>query len=123
MTPEVRHPHEGDEYFFEEGCFILELNNAVTDPEVSIARARIPGRGETRLHKLIDTTERYVILSGRGEATVGDLVSQVAPGDVVLIPAGATQTIRNLGDDDLIFLAICSPRFLPERYQNLGSKG
>jgi mannose-6-phosphate isomerase-like protein (cupin superfamily) len=122
VTPEVRHPQEKEEYFFEEGCFILELSNVATDPEVSIARARVPGRGETRLHRLIDTTERYVILSGRGEATVGDLVSQVVPGDVVLIPAGAPQTIRNPGDDDLVFLAICSPRFLPECYQDLGPK-
>lgn len=123
MKPEVRHPDENDEYFFEEGCYILELSNLASDPAVSIARARVPGAGETRLHKLIDTTERYIILSGTGEATVGELAVQVGPGDVVLIPAGMNQKIRNLTDDELIFLAICSPRFVPECYVDLGPTG
>ena len=35
------------------------------------------------------------------------------------IPADATQFITNTGDADLIFLAICTPRFEQQRYEHL----
>jgi hypothetical protein len=40
----IRRTPPGDEYFFAEGCHILELSNTPEDPDVSIARARVaPG--------------------------------------------------------------------------------
>ena len=67
-----------------------------------------------------DTAERYVILQGRGRVEVGDLPPQdVGPGDVVLIPPSARQRIANSGKEDLVFLAICTPRFRSEAYEDL----
>ena len=108
------------EYFFREGCYITELANSAADPALSIARARVePGR-TTRWHRLRGTVERYVILSGSGVVEVGDAPARaVAAGDVVLIPALSRQRIRNDGADDLIFLALCTPRFLPENYEDI----
>lgn len=109
-----------DEYFFEEGCFILELYNSSEDPAVSIARARVEPAGTTRLHRLEGVTERYVILEGVGSVEVGALLPQnVGPGDVVLIPPGCPQRITNTGTSDLVFLAVCSPRFTSDVYQKL----
>ena len=80
------------EYYFEEGCFVLELCNSAEDPEVSIARARVQVGVTTRLHRLEGVTERYVILEGEGRVEVGTLPSQtVHPGDIVFIPAGSPQ--------------------------------
>lgn len=112
MKAAVKLASDAEEYFFAEGCFITEWSNSPDDPEVSIARARVePGR-TTRWHYLRDTVERYVVLAGTGQVEVGDLPSQaVGTGDVVVIPAGIRQRITNNGDDDLVFLAICSPRF------------
>lgn len=113
----VKSGRSGQEYFFKEGCFIQELSNGLDDPEVSIARARVEPGKVTRWHFLRETTERYVIISGRGLVEVGDQPpAPVTIGDVVLIPPGVRQRIRNVGRDDLVFLAICSPRFLPENY-------
>jgi mannose-6-phosphate isomerase-like protein (cupin superfamily) len=39
--------------------------------------------------------------------------------DVVSIPAGVRQRISNTGIDDLVFLAICTPRFVKENYVEL----
>ena len=51
---------------------------------------------------------------------VGDDTSeQVASGDVVIIPAGVRQRIANNGNEDLVFLAICTPRFQAENYTDL----
>lgn len=108
------------EYFFAEGCHIIELLNSDDDPDISIARARVePGR-TTRWHRLAGTVERYVITAGSGLVEVADLPPQdVGPGDVVLIPAGDRQRIRNTGSDDLVFLAICSPRFTEDAYVDI----
>jgi mannose-6-phosphate isomerase-like protein (cupin superfamily) len=108
------------EYWFEEGCFITELSNTPDDPAVSIARARVPRYGTTRWHRVEATAERYVILEGKGRVEVGDEPPrEVSAGDIVLIPPSIRQRIANIGDTDLIFLAICTPRFVREAYREL----
>lgn len=108
------------EYFFEEGCFIIEMLNEETQPELSIARARVEPGKVTRLHKLNNITERYVIQSGVGEACIGEQAPlHVQAGDVVTIKPDTAQKIKNTGEEDLIFLAICTPRFVPEAYQDI----
>lgn len=105
------------EYFFVEGCYINELSNGGLDPDVSIARARVTPGVTTQWHRLNQTTERYVILEGKAEVEIGDCApKQVKTGDVVIIPPQTRQRIRNTGDNDLIFLAICSPRFQEKNY-------
>jgi len=112
MTASVKSLAVAEEYFFEEGCYITELSNSVDDPAVSIARARLAPGEATRWHMLRDTGERYVLLEGRGLVEVGDMQPQeVVPGDVVLIPPLTRQRITSVGQEDLIFLAICSPPF------------
>lgn len=120
MTPTIL-PHDPKrEYFFREGCFITELSNGPHDPAVSLARARVePGR-TTAWHALRDTVERYLILEGQGLVEVGDLPPrQVGPGDVIVIPPHCRQRITNDGATDVVFLAVCSPRFTPENYIDL----
>lgn len=109
-----------DEYYFEEGCFITELHNCADDPAVSVARARVPVGVTTRWHVLSGIAERYLIESGEGEMWVGDApVQQVRGGDAVVIGPGQRQRIRNAGSVDLIFLALCTPRFVPEAYDDV----
>ena len=110
-------PEETAEYFFREGCHILESLNDDADPAASIARARVaPGR-TTRWHHLDGVTERYLIVSGEGRAEVGSSPPvTVLPGDVVLVPPGTRQRITCTGRDELIFYAICTPRFRPDCY-------
>jgi mannose-6-phosphate isomerase-like protein (cupin superfamily) len=113
----VLHPEEGGEYWFEEGCHILEILNEDADPDLSIARARVPAGAATRWHRLAGTTERYLVISGQGEAWVGDAGPlPVGPGDLLLIPAGERQRVRATGPEELVFLAICTPRFRRENY-------
>lgn len=120
MQPNILKLNTAAEYFFEEGCYIIELHNSEDDPALSIARARVAPGKSTRWHQLLGTLERYQILSGCGEVEVGNLqATEVNAGDTVIIPAGIRQRIHNRGDDDLIFLALCTPRFLPENYQDL----
>ena len=78
---------------------------------------------ETRLRRFENIQERYVVLEGQGRIelvgpnrafTEGDhTLSALEPGDVVVIPAGYSRRITNIGPVDLVFLAICTPRFRP----------
>ncbi len=117
MRPLIKTLNLDDEYFTDEQCHIIELSNSADDPDLSIARARVAPSVTTHWHHLLDTTERYVILEGRGRVEIGDLAAvEVTPGDVVLIPPGCRQRISNTGDCDLIFLALCTPRFEASAY-------
>jgi len=108
------------EYDTPERCYINELSNTAADPEVSIARARVAPGVTTRWHRLRGTTERYVIIEGKGLVEVdGQPSAKVGVGDVVLIPPACPQRITNTGSGDLVFLAICTPRFLSQAYEDI----
>lgn len=120
MKPIIKTSADSDEYYFVEGCFITELSNSDDDPAVSIARARVEPGVTTRWHRLAGTTERYVILEGEGRVELDDLPPcSVAAGDVVIIPPMTAQRITNTGAVDLMFLAVCSPRFVESDYDGL----
>ena len=110
------------EYYFEERCFITEWWNSPNDVDVSIARARVEPGVTTKLHRLKDVTERYIILEGKGRVEVDELAPiEVHPGDVVIVPPGIPQRITNIADSDLIFLAVCTPRFTKDAYEDIDS--
>jgi oxalate decarboxylase/phosphoglucose isomerase-like protein (cupin superfamily) len=140
MTPGrpcVHHPDKGEEYPIAERCRILEIWNRPDDPALSVAQARVAPGVTTRWHRLAGTIERYLILTGQGRVELGDLTPEivpdrppaspgtppsvwvVGPGDLIHIPADCAQRITNLGDTDLIFLALCTPRFGHAVYQDL----
>lgn len=118
--PFVIYNRSTPEYYFEEGCHITEWSNSPNDGQASIARARVEPGITTKWHRLKGVTERYVILEGAGRVEVGTLPPDtVAPGDVVVIPPGVAQRITNTGREDLVFLAICTPRFTQSIYEDI----
>jgi mannose-6-phosphate isomerase-like protein (cupin superfamily) len=120
MIEAIRRMDLNAEFYTEERCFITELSNSAADAEVSIARARVQPGVTARWHRVLGTTERYVMLEGTGLVEIGHLPPTVVnPGDVVIIPPNCPQRITNIGAEDLIFLAICSPRFRQEAYQDI----
>jgi len=124
MKGQVRRLDPAAEFATAERCFIVEVSNSDADPRLSIARARVAAGVTTRWHRLDGVVERYAIVQGRGRVEIGDAAPEdVEPGDVVLIPAGCRQRIANVGTGDLVFLAICTPRFRPETYVDAEGEG
>lgn len=116
----VMHPDPDDEFGTEERCYILEMSNSEADEALSVARARVEPGVTTAWHSVEETAERYVLLEGEGQVEVEGLAPEdVGRGDVVIIPPNARQRISNTGSEDLVFLALCTPRFRPERYRHL----
>lgn len=108
------------EQFTSERCFISEWLNAPEDPVCSIARARVAPGVTTQWHRLRGIAERYVILQGVGRLEVGDSAPvEVRPAQVALISPGTRQRITNTGNEDLVFLCVCTPPFAPDRYEAL----
>ena len=120
MEYKIFRPDAADELYTDERCHILELANSAEDDALSIARARVEPHVTTALHRLEGTVERYVILEGTGMVEIaGGAPERVAAGDVIVIPAGVSQRVTNSGDGDLVFLALCTPRFRPQSYVSL----
>lgn len=121
MKASVRRFDPGVEFPFREGCHVTELSNSADDPDVSVALARVEPGVTTAWHSLAGMAERYVIIRGRGRVEIGDLAPvEVGSFDVVLIPPLCRQRITNSGEEDLLFLAICSPRFRESAYRDAG---
>ena len=120
MRPEVKPAAGATEFYTDERCHIIEVANDAGDEQLSVARARVEPGITTAWHCLQGIDERYLIISGRGRVEVGDLpATPVGPGDVVRIPAGMRQRITNTGEEQLIFYAMCTPRFQPRAYISL----
>ena len=120
MLPGTKIHDPGAEYWTPEGCFINELANDPEDPDASLALARVRPGDCTRWHHLEGTAERYLILEGTGRVEIGDLPARdLVSYDVALIPPGTRQRITNTGSRDLVFLAVCTPRFRAEAYRDV----
>lgn len=120
MREKIKKQNLNQEFFTSERCYVTELSNSPDDPDVSIARARVEPGVTTRWHRLKGISERYFILSGKGLVEVGEQPPQeVIAGDVVLIPPMCRQRITNIGNDNLIFLAVCTPRYTQDAYEDI----
>ena len=118
--PNIYRIESGTEFYTPERCHITEIFNQHPNPEVSIAQARVEAGVTTANHQLRGTAEWYYILSGRGEMFLsGVSAGHVSPGTVVHIPADTPQYIRNSGQEDLVFLCICVPRFQADKYEEM----
>lgn len=99
-----------------ERCFISEIINDDAWPEFSLARCRVEAGVTTQLHGL-SVLEFYVVEQGRGRMRVGDDPPfDIGPGDSIRIPRHAPQSVANTGDSDLVFLCLCTPRFVQRCY-------
>jgi mannose-6-phosphate isomerase-like protein (cupin superfamily) len=108
------------EYFTDERCHILEFLNTPDSPEASVARARVEPGVTTKRHRVAATIERYVILEGEGVAHIeGQADAPLGVGDILVIAAGAVQSVTNTTDHDLVFLCVCTPRFEWDNYESL----
>lgn len=114
MEPKIVKAGSLTEYLTPERCYIAENYSS---NEVSIAVARVKPGVTTKAHHLKKVQEIYVIIAGEGKVTFSGLEpTAVGTGDVIIIPAGASQKITNTGQTDLVFYCVCTPRFTEDCY-------
>lgn len=121
LVPAASHGQLAERFYTQERCYISEYMNTPEESQVSVAQCTVAPGVTTQLHSL-SVQERYIIMQGSGLMELGqENPFVVNVGDVVIIPAGVAQRIRNVRDEDLVFLCVCTPRFCPEHYQVLES--
>lgn len=64
---------------------------------------------EHKAHTHPDQDKLYLVLSGTGEATVGEETATVSAGDLVLAPAGVLHSMRNPGPERLTVMVVFGP--------------
>jgi mannose-6-phosphate isomerase-like protein (cupin superfamily) len=117
MKPKVVKAQIPHEYLTPERCYIAENHS---DSAVSIARATVKPGVTTKAHHLTgNVQEIYIITSGKGKVHIGNLEpAEVTVGDVVVIPPLTSQKVTNIGEEDLVFYCVCTPRFTEDCYVN-----
>jgi mannose-6-phosphate isomerase-like protein (cupin superfamily) len=80
----------------------------------SLAIVVIPPGKSSALHHHIVSEETYYILKGVARMVIDDQVFQLEPGHACLIEPFEQHQIFNAGDDDLEFIAICAPPWVPD---------
>ena len=114
----VKAPGQG-EFWTDERCYITELCNTELSPASSLAIARVAAGVTTQLHALTGITETYIVIAGTGNMEVSGDTFEIRVGDQVVVPAGASQRITAVGEAELRFYCLCTPRFVPDTYVNL----
>ena len=69
-----------------------------------------PG-SEQAVHSHDGREQVYVVVRGHGAMRVGDEVEEVGPGTLIMVPPNTDHSIKNIGDDTLIYVSSTSPPF------------
>jgi mannose-6-phosphate isomerase-like protein (cupin superfamily) len=98
---------------------ILHPKNDALPIGYSLAYAELPPGGASLPHILKASSETYLIHQGKGLATVNGEVYELEQGEVLYIPAGAEQMIKNTGDEVLGFWCVVLPPWSAEEEEVL----
>ena len=111
---EIRQYQQQIPFTTKDGSSIRSLLDRANAPvsNQSLAEATLVIGAETQRHFHKLSEEFYYLLEGRGMMEINGEVTEVGPGDAVLIPAGAWHQIRAL--DPLRFLCCCAPPYSHE---------
>jgi mannose-6-phosphate isomerase-like protein (cupin superfamily) len=112
---EIRSRQGAEPFTTLDGSTIRVLLDAAAGGAVnqSLAEAELGPGQRTQRHYHPRTEEIYVLLEGGGEMEVDGDRAHVAPGDAVLVPAGARHQIT-AGDGGARFLCCCAPPYSDE---------
>ena len=72
----------------------------------TLARATLAPGAEVGYHVHDTDAEAYYFLSGVGEYNDGESTTLVGAGDVTFTPRGEGHGVKNVGEGDLVFLAL-----------------
>ena len=61
---------------------------------------------EVGYHTHANESETYYILSGKGIYNDNGVKREVGKGDITFTPDGCGHSLENIGDDDLVFMAL-----------------
>jgi mannose-6-phosphate isomerase-like protein (cupin superfamily) len=99
-----------------DNTLLKELFNPLKDDlefRYSFAVGRVQSGGTTYLHRL-KHSELYFFLKGTAEVTINEETAVVGASQAVYVPPGASQQVKNVGGDELLFVCIVDPAWKEE---------
>jgi mannose-6-phosphate isomerase-like protein (cupin superfamily) len=76
---------------------------AGSDTSIFVTRTQ-PGRAvELHVHPY---TETFLLLEGRGRWTAGDVVTELRPEQLIVVPPETPHGFRNIGDEPLLVVSV-----------------
>jgi mannose-6-phosphate isomerase-like protein (cupin superfamily) len=105
---DVKSVESVEAFVTKDGSTIRELHHTEVQ---SLAEATLEVEQATGRHYHRLSEEIYFVLKGQGRMEVDGDVTQVRPGDAVLIPAGAWHQLENNGTSELRILCCCAPPY------------
>lgn len=80
----------------------------------SVAHIIIPPAQSSARHHHLVSEETYYILRGTARMVIDDRTFRLLPGQACFIVPGEHHQIFNDGDEDLEFIAVCAPPWMPD---------
>jgi mannose-6-phosphate isomerase-like protein (cupin superfamily) len=80
-----------------------------TGPHTQLVIMTIPVDGEIGEEVHEDSDQILTIVSGTGEALLGDETQEVAQGELLVVPAGTNHNVRNTGVNPLVLYTVYGP--------------
>ena len=102
----------GDDTIIKE---VLHPKNDGINYGYSLAYATLEPGTASLSHRLMKSSETYVIHTGQGRAFINGETYEMGEGDTLFIPAGAEQWIENTGEGKLGFWCIVLPPWSEEQ--------
>ena len=93
----------------QQACFAKDLVTSAETPALSTHRLRIEPGGEFTSHVHERQTEMQFVISGHGQAQMGDKWESVGEGDVALALPGVAHAWRNSSSAPLLVLCVFTP--------------
>ena len=73
--------------------------------DISIFVVRTPPGRAVELH-VHPYSETFLLLEGEGRWTAGDLVTELRPEQILVVPAGTPHGFRNIGESPLLVVSV-----------------
>jgi len=110
---EIRNRDLATPYQTKDGSLIKPLMDLSNSPakSLSLAQATVSPGSQTYPHLHTQSEEIYYLLQGKGRMHLEEESREVGQHDVILIPPRARHYIENIGQEDLVFLCLCSPPY------------
>jgi quercetin dioxygenase-like cupin family protein len=90
-------------------CYSRDLVTSVETPAMSAHHLRIEPGGEFKSHVHERETEIHFVISGHGQAQVGEQWEDVEAGDVALAFPGVAHALRNNSASPVFILCVFTP--------------
>lgn len=88
---------------------VLHPKNDPVDTGYSLAEARLAPGKSSYPHILQEQSELYIFIQGTACVYIEQEQCTAKAGEVVLVPAGAKQYVKNVGEQELIFYCVVNP--------------